>query len=99
MCLFLVFVWQFLYLKHFIKKLAKQEYLLNILLISKPMPKNLINTTETVKIPKIDLKDRKIIRELDMNARMGIKELAKRVGLSRQVVQYRLERMKKRDCY
>ncbi|MEK6979544.1 MAG: AsnC family transcriptional regulator [Candidatus Micrarchaeota archaeon] len=59
------------------------------------MPKNLINTTETVKIPKIDLKDRKIIRELDMNARMGIKELAKRVGLSRQVVQYRLERMKK----
>jgi len=49
-----------------------------------------------IQIPvKIDLKDRKILRELDMNARMGVKELAKRVGLSRQVVQYRLERMKK----
>lgn len=43
---------------------------------------------------KLDLKDRKILRELDMNARMGMNELAKRVGLSRQVVEYRLERMK-----
>lgn len=46
-------------------------------------------------IVKLDLKDRKILVELDMNARMGIKELAKRVGLSRQTVQYRIERMKK----
>lgn len=44
---------------------------------------------------KLDLKDRKILRELDMNARMNTKELAKKVGLSRQVVMYRIERMKK----
>ena len=59
------------------------------------MPENTINATKTVETVKVDIKDRKIIRELDMNARMGIKELAKRVGLSRQVVQYRLERMKR----
>ena len=44
---------------------------------------------------KLDLKDRKILRELDMNARVNMKELAKKIGLSRQVVQYRIERMKK----
>ncbi len=46
-------------------------------------------------IIKIDLKDRKILRELDMNARVNIKELAKKVQLSRQVVQYRIERMRR----
>jgi DNA-binding Lrp family transcriptional regulator len=44
---------------------------------------------------KIDLKDRKILRELDMNARIPLGRLAKNVGLSRQVVQYRLERLRK----
>ena len=43
---------------------------------------------------KIDLKDRKIISALDMNARMPLTELAKKVGLSRQVVEYRIKRMK-----
>ncbi len=43
---------------------------------------------------KIDIKDRKILRELDMDARMPINKLSKRVGLSRQVVQYRIDRMK-----
>lgn len=46
-------------------------------------------------IVKIDLKDKKILRELDMNARMSIKELAKKAGLSRQVALYRIDRMKK----
>ncbi|MFH1784968.1 MAG: AsnC family transcriptional regulator [Candidatus Micrarchaeota archaeon] len=46
------------------------------------------------KLIKIDIKDRKILRELDMNARINIKDLARRVGLSRQVVQYRIDRMK-----
>lgn len=44
---------------------------------------------------KIDLKDRKILRELDMNARIPMNKLAKKVGLSRQLVQYRINRMKK----
>jgi len=45
-------------------------------------------------LPKIDLKDRKILRELDMNARMPTKQLAKKVGVSRQVAQYHIERMR-----
>lgn len=44
---------------------------------------------------KIDLKDRKILRELDMNAKMPLGKLAKKVGLSRQALTYRIERMKK----
>lgn len=46
-------------------------------------------------IVKLDLKDRKILRELDMNARINVKVLANRVQLSRQVVQYRIDRMRK----
>jgi DNA-binding Lrp family transcriptional regulator len=45
---------------------------------------------------KIDLKDRKILRELDMDARMPIGKLAKKVGLSRQVVEYRIRRMQEK---
>lgn len=44
---------------------------------------------------KIDLKDKKILTALDMDARMPLTELAKKVGLSRQVVEYRLKRMQK----
>ncbi len=44
---------------------------------------------------KIDLKDRRILSELDMNARMPMTQLAKKVGLSRQVVEYRIKRMQK----
>ncbi|MFH1275903.1 MAG: Lrp/AsnC family transcriptional regulator [Candidatus Woesearchaeota archaeon] len=43
---------------------------------------------------KIDVKDQKILAELDMDARMPSTILAKRVGLSRQVVEYRLKRLK-----
>ncbi len=46
-------------------------------------------------LPKLDLKDRKILLELDMDARIPVKQLAKKVGVSRQVAQYRIERMKK----
>ncbi len=42
---------------------------------------------------KIDLKDRKILHELDMRARMPLTELARKTGLSRQVAEYRLERL------
>jgi Lrp/AsnC family transcriptional regulator, leucine-responsive regulatory protein len=44
---------------------------------------------------KIDVKDKKIIVELDLNARMPLTVLAKKVGLSRQVVEYRIKRMQK----
>jgi len=43
----------------------------------------------------IDKKDRKIIRQLDMNARMPINELAKKVQVSREVVGYRVKRLTK----
>ena len=46
---------------------------------------------------KIDVKDRKILSELDMDARMPITKLAKKVGLSRQVVEYRIKRMQKEN--
>lgn len=46
-------------------------------------------------ILKLDIKDQKIIRELDMNARIPLNQLAKRVGLSRQALQYRIGRMQK----
>ncbi|MFH1439352.1 MAG: Lrp/AsnC family transcriptional regulator [Candidatus Woesearchaeota archaeon] len=55
------------------------------------MPEN------TMKTPKIDLKDRRILAALDMDARMPITILAKKVGLSRQVVEYRLNRLKKEN--
>lgn len=48
-------------------------------------------------MPKIDTKDRKILANLDMNARMPITELAKKVGLSRQVVEYRIKRLQKNN--
>lgn len=44
---------------------------------------------------KIDLKDKRILAELDMNARIPIAQLAKKVGLSRQVTEYRIKRMQK----
>jgi Lrp/AsnC family transcriptional regulator, leucine-responsive regulatory protein len=44
---------------------------------------------------KIDKKDRKIIRQLDMNARMPINELAKKVQISREVAEYRVKRLTK----
>jgi DNA-binding Lrp family transcriptional regulator len=46
---------------------------------------------------KIDTKDRKIISELDMNARIPTTELAKKVGLSRQAIEYRINRLRKEN--
>ncbi|MBU1111184.1 MAG: Lrp/AsnC family transcriptional regulator [archaeon] len=46
---------------------------------------------------RIDTKDKKILHELDMNARMPLTELARKVGLSRQVVEYRIKRMQKEN--
>jgi len=46
---------------------------------------------------KIDAKDRKILHELDMNARMPLAKLAKKLRLSRQVVHYRLQRLRSEE--
>ena len=44
---------------------------------------------------KLDLKDRKIIYELDLNARQSNSEIAKKVSLSKDTVNYRIKRMEK----
>lgn len=41
----------------------------------------------------IDLKDRKIIYELDLNARQSLTQVGKKVGLKKDVVSYRIKKM------
>jgi DNA-binding Lrp family transcriptional regulator len=41
----------------------------------------------------IDLKDRKILYELDLNARQSLTQIGKKVGLKKDVVSYRIKRM------
>ena len=42
---------------------------------------------------KLDLKDRKILFELDKNSRQSNSEIAKRVGLNKNTVNYKINRM------
>lgn len=42
---------------------------------------------------KLDLKDRKILYQLDLNSRQSNSEIAKKVGLSKQVVGFRINRL------
>ncbi|RLF33122.1 MAG: transcriptional regulator, partial [Thermoplasmata archaeon] len=42
---------------------------------------------------KIDLKDRKILYELDLNCRQSNAQIGKKVGLGRDVVGYRIKKM------
>lgn len=44
---------------------------------------------------KLDKKDRRILYELDMNARQPVGQIAKKVGLSKEVVGYRIKRLEK----
>jgi|SRR3989344_3105157 len=44
---------------------------------------------------KLDLKDRKILYELDINARQTDNEIAKKVGLSREAARYRVDKLVK----
>ena len=44
----------------------------------------------------LDLKDKKIITELSLSARSNVSNIAKKVGSSKQVVKYRLEKLEKR---
>jgi DNA-binding Lrp family transcriptional regulator len=44
-------------------------------------------------IVRLDLKDRKILAELDSNARQSNSEIAKKVGLNKNTVNYKIKRM------
>ena len=46
---------------------------------------------------KLDLKDKKILYNLDLNSRATLNEIAKGVGLSKQVVDYRLKNLIRDD--
>lgn len=45
---------------------------------------------------KLDLKDKKILYELDKNARISNAQIAKKVGLSPEVVHYRIKRLEEK---
>ncbi len=51
-----------------------------------------INPVRNVKI-KLDLKDKKILYQLELNARQSNSQIAKKVGLSKEVVNYRIKRL------
>lgn len=57
------------------------------------MVKNGKTTQESEKPVKLDLKDRKIIQELNKNARQSLSNIARKVGISKQAVTYRLNRL------
>ncbi len=42
---------------------------------------------------KLDLKDRKLLYELDCNSRQTIQQLAKKIGLSKDAVNYRINKL------
>ncbi|MFX0126137.1 MAG: Lrp/AsnC family transcriptional regulator [Candidatus Hodarchaeota archaeon] len=44
---------------------------------------------------KIDVKDRKILYELDINSRQSIPQISKKVGLHKNAVRYRIKRLEK----
>jgi len=48
-------------------------------------------------LTKLDLKDKKILHELDLDASISTSKLAKKVGLSQQVVDYRIKNLIKKD--
>ncbi len=51
----------------------------------------------------MDVKDRKILAELAKNSRMPVQQIARKVGVSREVVGYRMKRLIEQgviaDCY
>jgi len=46
---------------------------------------------------KLDFKDKKILSEIEMNARISFASLGKKVRLSKQVVKYRVEKLEKKN--
>src|SRR3989344_1384284 len=47
-------------------------------------------------IYNLDKKDRAILYQLDLNSRQSFNQIAKKVGLSREVVQYRIKQLEKK---
>src|SRR3989344_5775270 len=45
------------------------------------------------KFASLDVKDKKILYQLDINARQSASEIGKKVGLSKQVVAYRISKL------
>ena len=45
---------------------------------------------------KIDLKDRRILYQLDLNARQSLTQIGKKVGLPKNVVSYRIDKLKEK---
>ena len=45
---------------------------------------------------KIDLKDRRILYQLDLNSRQSLSQIGKKVGLHKNVVAYRIKRLQKK---
>jgi len=45
---------------------------------------------------KLDLKDRKILYELDINSRQSFSQLGKKVGLHKDVVAYRVKKLQEK---
>ena len=43
---------------------------------------------------KLDLKDKKILYELDLNSRQSFHQIAKKVGLSKDSIIYRVNKLK-----
>ena len=71
--------------------MSKQQYLNSIYCLVINTEK--INTNMPKKSKVIDEKDRKILEELDNNCRQTDSQIAKKVGLSKQVVSYRIQSM------
>ncbi len=46
---------------------------------------------------KIDLKDRKILYQLDINSRQSLSQIGKKVGLPKNVVAYRINKLKEKE--
>jgi len=46
-------------------------------------------------VNKIDLKDRKILYELDQNCRQSLSQIGKKVGLAKSIVSYRIKRLER----
>ena len=49
----------------------------------------------TSKFNKLDIKDKKIFHQLDLNARQSNSKIAKKIRLSKDVVNYRIKRLEK----
>lgn len=46
---------------------------------------------------KIDLKDRKILYQFDINSRRSVNQIAKRVGIPKSVISYRIKKLKDKE--